>query len=350
MNGSKLSDGRVTLYDVARRAGVGSATVDRVLNDRGNVSEEVSRKVLQAARELGLRRMLPPAYRRMIRIDVVLARPELPLISRLGYEFKRLSSGLDRSIIIHRTVLDDESPETLAKALTKTTCDAVVSYMPDHPVVHAAVEDLSSRGVPLVTVVSDVPGSTRIGYAGIDHIKAGRSAGYFVTKMAREPGKAVILCNSLGFQSHSDRIGGFTRYLEEKASGWIVARVVEGGDDRARSELELRETFKTFPDVVAIYNVGAANIGVARAIRAEILLERPIFVGHELTRNTAAFLREGVMSLTIDQSPELQVRAALSLIMRHFEVLGYDGAPLPLEAEVPFILYGPENIPNAPPF
>lgn len=342
--------GRPTLFDVAKQAGVGSATVDRVLNERGNVSEDVSKRVLQAARDLGLRRMLPHSHRRMIRLDVVLARPELPLIGRLGYEFRRLSSALDRSIIIHRTILDDERPETLARALTKTTCDAVVSYMPDHPVVHAAVEDLSSRGVPLVTVVSDVPGSTRIGYAGIDHIKAGRSAGYFITRMGREPGKIVILCNSLGFQSHSDRISGFTRYLEEKAPQWTLACIVEGGDDRNRSELELRQAFKAFPQAVAIYNVGAANIGVARAIRADILLKRPIFVGHELTRNTAAFLREGIMSLTIDQSPELQVRAAVSLVMRHFEALGFDGAPFPLDAEVPFILYGPENLPNTLPF
>lgn len=347
---AKRPGGRATLFDVAKRAGVGTASVDRVLNDRGNVSEEISRRVLEAARELGLRRTLPQAHRRMIRIDVVLARPELPLIGRLGYEFRRLSATLDRSIVIHRTVLDDERPETLAKALTRTTCDAVVSYMPDHPAVHAAVEELSSRGVPVVTVVSDVPGSTRIGYAGIDHIKAGRSAGYFVTKMGRVPGKVVILCNSPGFQSHSDRIGGFTRFLEEKAPEWSVACVVEGGDDRYRSELELRQAFKASPDVAAVYNVGAANIGVARAIRADILKKRPIFVGHELTRNTAVFLREGIMSLTIDQSPELQVRAAVNMILRHFEFPGFDQPAFALDTEVPFVLYGPENIPGSLPF
>lgn len=341
---------RATLFDVAKRAGVGTASVDRVLNERGNVSEDISRKVLQAARELGLRRTLPQAHRRMIRIDVVLARPELPLIARLGYEFKRLAGALDHSIVIHRTVLDDERPETLAKALASTTCDAIVSYMPDHARVHSAVEDLSSRGVPVVTVVSDVPGSTRIGYAGIDHLKAGRSAGYFVTQMGRATGRVVILCNSLGFQSHSDRIGGFTRFLEEKAPGWSVARVVEGGDDRNRSELELRQAFKDFPDAVAVYNVGAANIGVARAIRADILKARPVFVGHELTRNTAAFLREGLMSLAIDQSPEVQVRVAINMILRHFEFLGMDQAAFGLDSEVPFILYGPENIPTSLPF
>lgn len=56
---SKGQGKRVTISDVAKRAGVGTASVDRVINDRGNVSEEVSRRVLQAAKELGLRRLLP---------------------------------------------------------------------------------------------------------------------------------------------------------------------------------------------------------------------------------------------------------------------------------------------------
>ena len=341
---------RITLTDVAKRAGVGTASVDRVINDRGNVSEDVSKRVLQAAKELGLRRMLPQTHRRHIRIDVILARPELPLIARMGFEFRRLSTSLDRSIIIHRTVLEDERPETLAKALTKTNCDAVVSYMQDHPIVHTAVEELSARGIPVVTVISDVPGSPRIGYAGTDHYRAGRSAGYFITRMGREPGPVVILCNNLGFQSHSDRVRGFSQFLEEKAPGWHVAAIVEGGDDRNRSELKLREVFKTHPTTVAVYNVGAANIGVARAIRADLLDARPVFVGHELTRNTAAFLREGLMSIAIDQSPELQVRLAVNLILRHFEFFGHEQAPFPLDTEVPIVLYGPENIPNPLPF
>ncbi|MFT4183894.1 MAG: LacI family DNA-binding transcriptional regulator [Rhizobium sp.] len=199
---------KVTLTEVARRAGVGTATVDRVLNDRGNVSEDISNRVIQAARELGIRRLLPQSHRRMIRIDVVLARPELPLIARMGFEFRRLAASIDRSIVIHRTILDDEHPETIAKALSKTACDAVVSYMPDHPLVHQAVEGLRARGVPVVTVISDVQGSRRIGYAGTDHYKAGRSAGYFISKMSRKPGSIVLLCNHLGFQSHADRVRG----------------------------------------------------------------------------------------------------------------------------------------------
>ena len=116
---------RITLHDVARFAGVGSATVDRVINERGNVSDDVRQQVLQAARDLGLKRLLPVSHHRMVRINVILARPELPLIRRMGIEFRRLSDRMDHSVSIHRTTLDDESPTTIAEALLRS-----LSYSP----------------------------------------------------------------------------------------------------------------------------------------------------------------------------------------------------------------------------
>ena len=99
---------RVTLEAVAMKADVGIATVDRVVNERENVSAATRQKVLNAARELGLRRILPESEYRSVRIEVLLPRPELPLISRMNEEFRRLGQRLDRLITIHRTILKND--------------------------------------------------------------------------------------------------------------------------------------------------------------------------------------------------------------------------------------------------
>jgi LacI family transcriptional regulator len=49
---SKRITARVTIHDVAAKAGVSTSTVSRVLNDRGYASEETVARVLQAAQEL----------------------------------------------------------------------------------------------------------------------------------------------------------------------------------------------------------------------------------------------------------------------------------------------------------
>ena len=64
----------VTINDVAEAAGVGKGTVDRVLHNRGRVSEETRKRVLKCIEELGYKpntaaRML--AKRRIYKIAVI---------------------------------------------------------------------------------------------------------------------------------------------------------------------------------------------------------------------------------------------------------------------------------------
>lgn len=342
---------KVRLSDVAARAGVGPATVDRVINERGNVSEEVSRRVLAAARELGLRRILPATHHRILRVNVILARPERPLITRMGVEMRRLGQRLDSRIAIHRTMLKYESPEAIAEAMARPGFDAVVVDAPDHPVIHTTIADLADKGRPVVTIISDVPGSRRLAYAGIDHYKAGRSAGYFLGRMtppADPPGKVIVLCHHIGFQAHAERIRGLTDQLQAEVHHLQLAEIVRGGDDPDISEAKLKEAFRRHPETVGIYNAGAGNRGVVAAMKADILPRRPIFIGHELTAFTHQSLREGSMTLTIDQSPEMQSQYAMEVLMNHF---GFDGASqsVPYASTVPFLLYGPQNLPDTAP-
>jgi LacI family transcriptional regulator len=320
--------------------------VDRVINERGNVSEGTRRKVLEAARELGLKRILPDSYRPHVRIEVVMARPELPLIARMHEEFMRLARGLSGSVTIHRSILKEETPERLSSALLKTTCDGVVVYAPDHPLINEAIATLKTRGVHVVTMISDLPKSCRLAYAGMDHYQAGRTAGYLMQSVVRRAGPLVILCNHLGFESHARRVDGFTDYLQEAGADLPIAAIVEGGDDRDRSEVRLKSAFARQKDVAGIYNVGAANRGVAAAIRADILSGRPVFIGHELTEFTTRLLREKIMTFTIDQAPELQAQFAIEVLLCEFGFKVSKAVSPPYRSPVPIVIYSPENIPG----
>jgi LacI family transcriptional regulator len=343
---TKKHSSKVTLNEVAAKAGVGPATVDRVINERGNVSEKTRRKVVDTARELGLKRILPDSYRRHVRIEVIMARPELPLIARMNVEFIRLARGLSGSVTIHRALPKEETPERLSNVLRNTTCDAVVVYAPDHPAINDAINMLKKRGVHVVTMISDLPSSCRLAYAGMDHYQAGRTAGYLMHRVVRTPGSVIILCNHLGFEGHARRVKGFSDYLQSVCAGLQIAAIIEGGDARDRSEIGLREAFARHRDAVGVYNVGAANRGVVAAIRADILNARPVLIGHELTEFTASSLREKIMSFTIDQAPELQAHFAIEVLLCEFGFKVSKAVFPPYRSRVPILIYSPENIPT----
>lgn len=164
-----------------------------------------------------------------------------------------------------------------------------------------------------------------------------------------KPGPLLVLCNHLGFQSHAERLRGPTAYLATHATEFPIVEIVEGGDDAVRSEARLKDALRRHPEAVAIYNVGAANRGVVAAIRAGITLRPPVFIGHELTAFTHQSLRDGVMTLIIDQSPELQAQFAIDVLLNQFDFAGATQIAPSYASTVPFVLYGPENLTDKAP-
>ena len=343
MTGGRSDNGRPRsrLDQVAALAGVGIATVDRVLNERGGVSPETARRVLQAARSLGLKRTLPKSHHRGLRFEVLLSRPELPLIKRMSQTFADLAATLDRSIVVQRSVLVDDQPALLAERIRVTKANAVITYAPEDPAIHAAIADRANAGVPVVTLISDVPAAPRLAYAGIDQYSAGRTAGYYIARMAA-PGSVIALCNHHSYRSHAERVDGLRASLDHHAHGLSLAEVIEGGDQVLLSERLLSAAVRRHPGVVAIYNAGAAIEAVESVLRN--MRQPVVFVGHELTPHTTAMMNQGLMSLIIDQNPERQARYAVDVLLRHFEYETVGTIDDKAVGNTPFTLHGPYNL------
>ena len=330
------------LADVAKLAGVGIATVDRVLNERGNVSPATARKVIDAARDLGLPRILPRPYRRGVRLGVVMARRETPFTERVNAAFLRVSATLDRSVIVQRSFVDETQPQEVADHILSTNADALIIYGREQLAIIDAVTSLTSRGIPVVTMISDIPTSPRLAYVGIDHYSAGRTAAFFMARMARRPGPVIVLCNSFDYRAHAERVSGFRDGLRDHAPDMTILEVIEGQDRQAESEALVFDRIQRAPEEIrGIYNTSGANRAIDKVIGRVAWTEKPVFIGHELSIHTARMLSANVMTLVIDQNPEEQVRRAVHVLLRRF---GHTDTP-PEPNDIPFTIFGPENIP-----
>ena len=334
---------RATLVDVARLAGVGIATVDRVLNERGNVTPDTARKVIAAARQLRLPRSLPAPYRRGLRLDVILVRPET-FFERLNRAFVRIAATLDHSVIVQRSFVDESRPRLVAERILATNGHAVVIYGQEDPAVLEATATVTAAGIPVVAIVSDLPTSPRLAYVGINHHNAGRTAAFFMARLIRRTGPVIALCHGFQYRAHADRIAGFRAGLRDHAPRLRLAEILHGRDEQALSERLVTEALRRQRGCVGIYNAGGANRAVERALTAAGLSGRVVFIGHELTIHTARMLAAGVMTLAIDQNPEEQARRAIELLLRRFGYHDAAGEP----DEVPFTIHSPENLIDRP--
>ena len=175
------------VVDIAAQAGLSRATVDRVLHGRDGVRPETVTQVNRAIDELGRQREQVHLSGRTIILDLVMQTPErFAVASRDALEAELRS--LRPAVLRARSHLDEHSDPAAAAALLDVVgrkgSHGVILKAPDHPLVVDAVQRLAARGIPTVTFVTDVSGSRRVAYVGMDNVAAGATAAYLVTQWA----------------------------------------------------------------------------------------------------------------------------------------------------------------------
>ncbi|WP_238365710.1 LacI family DNA-binding transcriptional regulator [Mesobacterium pallidum] len=303
-----------TYTQIARAASVGPATVERVLNGRGGVRAETVEKVLLAARKLDWPGRLPDRHQGIIRIEVILVRPDSSFFARLAAAFRRISATLDPAVQIHLTFLDEDDPEAIVRRIENPNShrSGLVIATPGSARIRQALTRAQGDGLPIVQVVTrNIAGSD---FVGIDNRAVGRMAGRMVSRLNWAEGRVIALCHSQVYQVHRDRIAGFSEYFRANPrAGLHFDHVLFGRDEADTSAAQVAEALRTWPDIVALYNCGGGNRGVLRAL--ETSGRDVFFVGHELTEVTERALARGTADVIFDQLPEAQARRATDLLL-----------------------------------
>lgn len=304
------SRGLPRIADIARLAGVSTATVDRVLNHRPGVRGATVQRVLKAAAELDylpeadLRAAMAP---KPLRAVFLLPAGTNRYLTALGQMIRASEAALaPLGVKAQVEFIKSFNPELLARSLLQhwRKADGIAFMALEHPAVREAVNELAERNVPTVTLISDVLNCRRAAYVGLDNRAAGRTAGHLIARfIGRRPAKVAMIAGSLSYRAHEDRELGFLAYLGEAAPDIEVLGLREAHDDEGESYRQTRTLLSHHPDLAGIYNIGGGAGGVARALK-EARRERDVaFVGHGLTAETRAMLIDGSLDAVLNQDP-----------------------------------------------
>jgi LacI family transcriptional regulator len=321
---SDLASAKATLQDVARAAGVSLATVDRVVNRRDGVRGKTAARVEAALAKLGYR---PDAAATRLarnlsfRFAFILPTGANTFMTNLAEQVRRTADWLasQRAFIdiLHVDVFD---PDALAGALGSLSpaYHGVATIALDHPTVRAAIDDLASRNVPVVTLVSDAPTSRRLHYVGIDNAAAGRTAATLIGRFLRgRRGSIGVVAGSLVLHDHAERQFGFHQILSSDYPDLSPLAAVEGRDDNERTRGLTASLIARHPDLVGLYSVGAGNRGIAAALEESGRAREIVWIAHELTVHTRGFLLRGVIDAIIHQDPGHEARSAARVLLAH---------------------------------
>ena len=335
-----------TIADIARIAGVGTATVDRVLNRRPGVNADTVQRVMQAVAELGAPQQ-PGRPRRgaNFRFAFVLPAEESPFLGLLDRQIAQAAGDFRHqhiTEITHR--FDATDPARFAAELAQVdACQGIALLAPDLPPIKLAINALVRSGVHVVTLFSDVAGSMRETCIGADNRAAGRTAGLLLARMGNSAGTGgrdtlLLASQATRLSAEIERRIGFAQVLEERFPALRLLRTPDLPADDEGAAQALQHFLANGVDparVAGTYNVGSGSAGVARALHAAGLADQVGVVAHDFTGEHRALLGANGLSYVLHQDIHYcvltaarvlralceNVRGALNVVQPRIEIL-----------------------------
>ncbi|MCV9389412.1 LacI family DNA-binding transcriptional regulator [Reichenbachiella ulvae] len=325
---------RITIKEIAKRAGVSVGTVDRVLHNRGEVAEATKKEVLRIAKEGNY---TTNVFARSLKLNQV---HKIAVILPLDNEYwQTQQSGIQEAAEEYESLglqlkffpFDRSNQGSfLSKAAMaiEDQPDAVILA----PLMEEEATDICSQlgklKIPFVFVDSNLERLSPLAFIGQDSVQSGYLAAKLLTYGLWE-GPEVFVLKYADFDSLNktidERLEGFKSFYKEKK--WKTDLIKEVN---VKKEFDPDEIFDKDSALVFVPNSRAHQIAKRLALKAGDKQFR--IVGYDLIRENAEALDSGRVDFILDQNPKLQgqqgIQAIYKKLIVNTEVKQYQFMPL----------------------
>ncbi|MEO0484376.1 MAG: LacI family DNA-binding transcriptional regulator [Pseudomonadota bacterium] len=335
---------RFPIKEIARQAGLGPATVDRVLNNRAHVSDQTRRRVLAAMEELEGQETQLAARGRRLFFDMVVEAP-----ARFSREVRKATEAVLPEIgiavcrprFIFQDIMEEAEVVDTLRRIAKRGSQGLCLKARDTAPIREAVEELARAGIPVVTLVTDIGSPARLDYVGLDNASAGRTAAYLI-RQTLGPACGTVLAT----RSHEDFLGeqereaAFVAALSAACPALRVVSVQGGGGVGYGTAQVLERALHSQSDVYAVYSMGGGNQSILRTLK-HLGLRPRVYVAHDLDQDNRALIAGCHIDYVLHHDLRADIRNAFTAFLAFHRL-----APAPTAAARSTVqILTPENLP-----
>lgn len=316
----------MTIREIAAECGVSTATVDRVLNGRGKVRPDTEARILTALRKAGYSKNIAARA-----LAIQKAAPVVGLVlSSVGNPFfEEVLRGVDQAreeladygITLRVSQMRGYDPGQQLALITgmQEEISVLVLHPIDHPGIVQKVAELADRGVPTITVNTDLEGSRRRCYVGSDYEKGGRTAAGVMSLAIQGEARLGILTGVETLLGHRQRLHGFESGLMESGCPIRIVARASAKDDDDSAYAATKAMLLADPSIDTLLLVAAGLKGLCDALFDLKLEERVRLFAFDNIAMTRPMLACGLLKAVVCQQPfqqgYLALRAARDIIL-----------------------------------
>ncbi|MFC0472177.1 LacI family DNA-binding transcriptional regulator [Halalkalibacter kiskunsagensis] len=301
---------KATAKAIAEELNLSLTTVDRALNNRGNVKKETYNLIMDKAKELNYTpNKLASFLSRKQQFNIAVIYPEYP-----RYFWGQIEAGIrsayhelsDYGLNIETYHYSDrdllKSAEMVREIIQSQKYDGI-ALTAGEDVFIDLIDEAMDSGIQVCTFNNDSPASQRLAYIGSDYRASGRLAAELISKLVGMSGKVAIIKDGETSYQILEKVAGFREVVKEYPNIQLVGPVRMDRDKNSFQSLErIKETLTS---VQGIYVANAELANVAKYME-QLNLGNMILIGHDLNQDIYQYLQKNIISLTITQDPVSQ--------------------------------------------
>jgi hypothetical protein len=319
----------VTIKDIAVAAGVSRGTVDRVLHSRAGVNSKVAQKVRRIADELGFvpnkAGKILAARKQPMLFGCLLPDIGNPFFDDIIAGFRRAEKELsDFGVSLHIEHIKGfdisthiHTIENLASMNLSGLCIATM----DIPEIQYTIQNLIDKGLPVISVNTDIPDTERLCYVGPDYVNEGHTVAGMISLLTKTQLRILIITGSFHVRGHNERIKGFIQGLKDRHSTYTVLGTFESLDDGECAYKETLTALEKYPETNCIFIAAAGVEEVCKAVRLWCKKsgsrKKPYILSFDDMPAIKYLVKEGFIDFTICQEPEQQGYMAVSKLFSY---------------------------------
>jgi LacI family transcriptional regulator len=318
----------VRIKDIAQLSGVSVGTVDRVLHNRGRVSEEALKKVLTVLEQIDYKPNLIArtlGSNRVYRIAVVIPDP-----SQDPY-WQSSKTGIDQAetdwlrygvsvVPYFFDLYDKNSFRQVAEAVTADKPDGILIAPIFYHETLPYFERFHANGIPCVLFNTNIEQAVSLSFIGQNLYQSGRVGGELMHLALKASSGVLVVLHmneDLDNSVHlAEKERGFREYFDRTdLSGFVVKTLNLYNPSQSSFETQLSGLFED--SLAGIFvSTSKATYLIASFLEAHRKQEIKL-IGYDMLEENIRYMKKGVIDFLINQNPKRQAFLGVNHLVGH---------------------------------